>query len=395
MAMKDPVSCNRVGFFILVCFDRYLVKVPWERGLLVSTNHSACCLIKIGRYTTIKEDGPMTRDLRRLRIPVGLLFCVSVFLMLLHAPANGKAADQSDYPSRPIALVTHTAPGGGIDFMCRLISDIIAKEKIFSQSLVVVNKQGSGGAIAYGYVFERKNNPYVIMVVGSNSFMATPLLEKVPYNYKSFTHIANLIFDGSILVVRSDSSYKTADDIIAEARKRPKELIQGGSSFTGNESMMAQGIQKLKGVQWNFISFAGADREALLNVLSGSVHFVFANPNYILDYVRAGKLRVLLACAPNRYPQFKDVPTIKEAGMGEPVGTYRGVVGPPNMPDYAVKKIEVALKKVMDTARFKKYIDDTLMQPAWMSSLEYSKFLDEENDRCKVRLTLIDLLKKK
>jgi tripartite-type tricarboxylate transporter receptor subunit TctC len=81
------------------------------------------------------------------------------------------------------------------------------------------------------------------------------------------------------------------------------------------------------------------------------VHFVFSGPANSFDHVRAGKLRILLAGAPNRYPQFKNVPTIKEAGLGEPLVAYRGIVGPPNMPDYAVKKIEMVFKKVVDTDR--------------------------------------------
>jgi putative tricarboxylic transport membrane protein len=325
-----------------------------------------------------KEDGQMRKDVRQLRTLGGLLLGVSIFLILLLIAIDSKAADPSaDYPTRQIALVVHVAPGGTIDLMSRLIADIIAKEKILNQPLIVVNKPGSGGALAFGYVFEKKDNPHIFMVAASNSFMATPMLEKVPYNYKSFTHIANMIFDGTLLVVRSDSPFKTVDDIISEARKRPKELIQGGGSFTAAENMMSRSMQKMKGVQWNFISFAGSTNEALINLLAGNVHFVIASPIYLIDFVRTGKLRVLLACAPNRYSQFKDVPTIKEAGMGEPVGTYRGIVGPPNMPVYAARKLEAALEKVLHHDRFKKHIDDTLMQPAWMSSQEYSKFLDE------------------
>jgi putative tricarboxylic transport membrane protein len=145
----------------------------------------------------------------------------------------------------------------------------------------------------------------------------------------------------------------------------------------------------------NFISFAGTDTEAILNVLSGNVHFAFANPSFAIDHVRAGKLRVLLAGAPNRFPQFKDIPTTKEAGMGDPIVSYRGLVGPPNMPDYAVKKLEAALKKIVETNRFKKYMEDVSAQPAWMSSNEYGMLLDKLNDRWKELLKDIDSLKKK
>jgi putative tricarboxylic transport membrane protein len=230
--------------------------------------------------------------------------------------------------------------------------------------------------------------------VGSSTFISQPLMEKFPYNYKSFTPIVNLAVDGSVLVVRGDSPFKTIDDIISEAKKRPKELMQGGSSFVSLDNWIGQSIQKLKGVQWNFISFK-SEPEAMVSVLSGNTHFAVSNPSSIIDYVRTGKMRVLLTCAPNRYPEFKNVPTSKEAGMGEPIVSYRGIVGTPNMPDYAVKKLEVVLKKAWDNDRFQKYMGDMAMQPFWLSSGEYSKLLDKMNDQWKGLLMDLDLLKKK
>ncbi len=127
--------------------------------------------------------------------------------------------------------------------------------------------------------------------------------------------------------------------------------------------------------------------------LAGTVHFAFSNPTQARDHVRAGKMRVILAGAPNRYPEFNDVPTMKEAGMGEAIVSYRGFVGPPNMPDYAVKKLEAVFKKVMENDRFKKYMENGAQLLAWMSSQEYSKFLEKETDLWRVRLSELDLLK--
>jgi putative tricarboxylic transport membrane protein len=336
----------------------------------------------------------MKKDDGKSKLHNSLLLCMSIFFLLLLMTADGKAADPSaDYPSKPIDIICHSGPGSSNDTVGRMMAEIIQRDKILNQPLIILNKTGSGGAVAFGYVFERKGNPYTVLFVPSGSFLCTPLLEKLPYNYKSFVPIANVLADGSVLVVKSDSPFKTAEDLIAEARKRPKELIQGGSSFTGNESMMGRSMQKVKGVQWNFISFPN-DREALINVLNGNVHFSFANPSYILDFVRTGKMRVLLSGAPNRYTQFKDVRTIGEAGMGEAIVTYRGLAGPPNMPAYAVKKLEALFKRIMDHPRFKKFVEDVAMQPFWLSSNEYGKFLEEESDKWKDRLKDLDVLKK-
>ena len=129
--------------------------------------------------------------------------------------------------------------------------------------------------------------------------------------------------------------------------------------------------------------------------MGGNADFQFGNPSGIIEHVKAGKLRVLLSGAPARYPMFKDVPTIQEAGLGVAITTCRGFVGPPEMPDYAAKKLEAAFKKVFESAQFKKYMEDTLQQPFWLSSAEYGKFLQEESDRTKGWLDELGLLKKK
>jgi putative tricarboxylic transport membrane protein len=341
-----------------------------------------------------RDDRQIKMNDKQVKLTYPLLISVAVFSLLFLMAVDSKAADPAaGYPSRPIECVTHNAPGGSMDVMGRVIGEILLKEKLLSQPMIMLNKVGSGGASAFGYAYERKVNPHVMVAV-SGTFMTTPLTLKLPYTSMSFTPIANMLADGSILVVRADSPFKTIQDLMAEAKKRPKELSQGGSSFTGNESMMAQAIQKLKGVQWNFISFSGGGTEALLNLLGGNVTFCFVNPAQAIEHIRAGKLRVLLTGFSNRFKEFKDAPTMKEAGLGEPILAYRGFVGPPNMPDYAAQKIATAFKKVMEHDKFKKFYEDGMMQPCWISLNEYGKFIQAESSRWKVLLGEFGLLAK-
>jgi len=332
--------------------------------------------------------------MRKLNLKNYIIGSFSIVLLLFLAGTTNGAGPADNYPDKPIEYVTHVPPGGSMDVVGRMINKVLMDQKILSQPLVIVNKRGSGGAVSYGYVFQKKANPYVVLAVTSNSFLGTPLREDLPYNYASFTPICNIIADGSVLLVKSDSPFKTVDDIVEEARKRPRALNQGGASFTSNENMMGRSIQKVKGVQWDFISFPG-DVEATLALLGGHVDFIFANPSGIIEHVKAGKLRVLLSGAPSRYPVFPDVPTIQEAGLGVPIATNRGFVGPPDMPEYARKKLEDAFKKVFESKDFQEYLDNTQQLPFWLAGKDYAKFLQEESDRTKGWLGELGMLKKK
>jgi putative tricarboxylic transport membrane protein len=340
-----------------------------------------------------REDGQLERNCRKMKSPLVMLCCVALYSLLLLAATDVMAADPSadNYPSKPIEYVVHSSAGGINDLMARMIGDIFQKEKTLSKPVVTVNKPGAGGGMAMGYVFAKKGDPHVILNIPTTTFIGVTLTEKLPYNIKSFTPIVNMAAQGSVMVVKKDSPFKTAQDLITEAKKRPKQLIQGGYSFTAHQSLMGRVMQKQMRVQWNFISFKN-QAEALLNVLSGNVHFAFVSPMHVEDHVRAGKLAVILNCSNERDPRFKDIPTVKEAGMGEPVMAYRGILGPPNMPDYAVKKLTVAFKTLLNNDRYQKFSED--MEPAWMTSVEYGKLLAKEHDQLEELLGELKLLKK-
>jgi putative tricarboxylic transport membrane protein len=328
--------------------------------------------------------------------PKKFLRCLSVLqvivLLLVFTPAANSADPAASFPSKPIEYVTHSAPGGPQNLIGHLIVEIVQQEKILPQPMVFKLVPGSGMAKAFSYLFERKGDAHILAGLPSFLAMATPLRVKVPYTYKDFTPIANVCTDGSVLVVSTKSKYKNMEDLIAEARKRPNQLSQGGSSITSNEAWMGKTMQKIKGVQWKFVSFK-AEMEAASNVLGGNVDFAFLNATSVIEHVRAGNLKVILAGTKERYKAFPDAPTILEAGLGEPDMTYRGFIGPPNMPSYAVKTLEAAAKKILKSPRFQKHLEMSMMQEEWMDTREYAKFLDKDFESVKKKLTEAGMLK--
>lgn len=316
--------------------------------------------------------------MKNMRYWNGFMACMVLALVLLLPTAARSADPAASYPSKPIEYLTHSAPGGPQNIIGHLVVEIVQKEKILPQPVVVNLKPGSGMAKAFSYLLEKRGDAHIWAGVPSSLILGTPLLVKVPYSHKDFTPIANICTDGSVLVVNTKSPYKTMDDIIVEARKRPNQLTQGGSSITSNEAMMGRTMQKIKGVQWKFVSFAG-EMEAASNVLGGNIDFAFLNPTSVIEHVRAGNLRVILAGTAERYKDFPDAQTILEAGLGDPDMTYRGFMGPPDMPEYAVKTLEAAAKKILESERFKRHLEQSMMQPAWMDSREYGKFLEKQS----------------
>src|SRR4051812_30939433 len=99
------------------------------------------------------------RTARSVRACAGALFCAGVL-------ATGAAQAQS-YPSKPIEFVVHTAPGGGTDLFARAITEFMIKEKIFSRPIIVQNKPGGSGAIAFNYVKDKKGDGHTVLTMAT------------------------------------------------------------------------------------------------------------------------------------------------------------------------------------------------------------------------------------
>jgi len=310
-----------------------------------------------------------------------LLLLVSTLILLVALVACSRSNPEAEYPTQPIEYVTTAAPGGAMDVFGRMVIEAIKREGLLNQSVSVANKSGGNGAVAMAYTMTKKGDPYTIL--GFNpQIIRTPLLEQLPYSYKDFTPIANLAADGKVLVVRAQSPFQTIDDLISAARQRPKELTMGGAASTSAQVISGRVIQSVAGVQWNIVNFQ-SDAESVTNVLGGHVDFSISNPDTTLAHVRSGTLRVLLNCADARYSAFKDAPTQQEAGLGTPVTTYRGFMGPPEMPSYASKKLEVVFKRVAESTYFKGYIEEGLLLPVWLPAVEFGEWMDKQNEEDK------------
>ena len=109
------------------------------------------------------------------------------------------------YPSKPIELVVHTSPGGGSDLVARIVAEIIAREKLLPQVLVVQNRPGGGGAIAQNYVAGKRGDPYTVLSVAVSVLLSVPIRTGLDVGLDKFQPLGLIGFDLNCLAVREDS----------------------------------------------------------------------------------------------------------------------------------------------------------------------------------------------
>lgn len=284
-------------------------------------------------------------------------------------------------PVKPVEVIVHTGPGGGADVLARELVALIDKEKLSPVRMQVVNKTGGGGLTAMAYVVEKKGDNNAIALFTGN-WLTNPLIRaEAKATIKDMTPIARLVLEPAVIAVKADSPYKTLKDFIEASKKNPGKLKQSGGSITSRDNVVRQLLMKHTGANWAYISFPGGG-ERIAALLGGHVDLMVIEPQEAGEHIRAGNMRVLAQISEQRLPGYPSVPTLKEAGYDVPiVPQVRGVVAPPGMSKEAVAYYEGLFAKVVQTAAWKKYLQDNQFQDGFMKSAELSGFFDEFSDR--------------
>ena len=331
----------------------------------------------------------MTHAVRFLPLLSTALFFAST---ILGAPA---AAWE---PTKPIEFVIPAGTGGGADQMARLISGIAEKNKLSPRPLIAVNKSGGAGAEGFLYVKEKKGDPHVIIITLSNLF-TTPLHTGVPFNWKDLTPLARMALDQFILWVNAETPYKTAKDYVAAVKERSgggNRMKMGGTGSAQEDQIITIQLEQALGVQFTYVPFKGGG-EVCVNLVGKHVDSTVNNPAECVSHSKAGRVRPLGVFDTARIsaPDWKEIPTIKEA-LGADIHylMLRGIFGAPNIPTDAVAWHVDFLKKVYETADFKKYLSDGALKPAFVTGAEYVKWVDENEKLHRDLMAKGGLLKK-
>jgi putative tricarboxylic transport membrane protein len=297
------------------------------------------------------------------------------------------------FPEKPITLIVHAGAGGGSDMFARTYASGIEKGKFLSQPVMVENKPGGSGGIAFAYVAGKKKDPYYI-VTATPTILTTPIMGMTPVGLKDFTPIANLAFDEFVVMVGPNSKYKSLKELLADAKANPKKVTLGGTMLGGPDSMCANLVEKAAGVQFNYVSFAGGG-EMMAALLGGHVDMSIGNPGEALDLQKAGKVKIFCVFSEKRLAGAPEIPTAKEQGLNVLYVQNRGIAAPADIPADARKVLEEASFKYANSETFKKYCKDNMLTEAWMDGVTFGKFLDEWNGKYAAILKEMNLIKKK
>lgn len=287
------------------------------------------------------------------------------------------AASAQPYPSRTVEFVVHVNPGGGTDVFARLVTEIMTRNKLVTQPLVVQSRTGGAGVVAFTYTKGKRGDPHTVLTIATGSFLTAAARTDLDLGLEHFTPLAFFARDPQGIIVNADSKYRTFKDLINDAKSQPEAIVCAVTSATGTARIALWRLERETGTRFKFVTFK-AGSEAVLSVLGGHVPFTTENVSEAWAHIEAKKMRVLAVTTESRMPALPDVPTLTELGYKIQIGTGRGFVMPAGVPKEAVVAMEALLEKVHKSALWKDYSQKNMYEDRWMGSAEFAKYLAEE-----------------
>ena len=285
-----------------------------------------------------------------------------------------EALEAQPFPAKAVELIVHTGPGGGSDLFARVVADIVNKERFLPQPLVVLNKPGGGGAVAFRYVAEKRGDPYTVLSVATTVFLTAPTRAGLDIGPEKFTPVALLGFDINVMAVREESPFKTLKDVVEAARRSPKAVTIGVGSIGATAHLLGYLIEKQTGVKFNFVPLKSGG-EAVVGALGGHVQLTTENLSEMMPHVQAKKMRVLAVPTEKRIPYLTDVPTLKELGLPITLGLGRGLAGPADIPRETQAVLESAFAKAYKSSAWQDFAVKNMYDAVFMNGAEFGKYL--------------------
>lgn len=297
----------------------------------------------------------------------------SVLLVTAALAAYIPHSAAQNFPSKPIELVSPTGAGGGSDLVARTVAEIITKEKLLSQPIVVVNKPGGGGAMGQSYVAAKRGDPYSV-IVSTTTLVSVPLRTGMDVGLDKFQPLGVIGVDLNSFAVREDAPYKNVKEFVAAAKAAPKPLVIAITFPGGSAHVMVHKLEQMTGAKFTTVSFkSGTD--AVAAVLGGHVQATTENLGEVMPHVEAKKLRLLGVPALKRPVGLPNVPTLKEQGMDIHAGGFRGFASPAGIPREAFTLLESTIAKVHRSPQWTEYMARNMYEDLYMNGEETTRFL--------------------
>ena len=271
-------------------------------------------------------------------------------IALAAALACAGPASPQTYPVKPIRVIVPVAPGGGLDFVSRLLGQRLTEA--LGQQIIVENRPGGGSTIGIEYGIRAAPDGYTLLMV-SPTYSINPSLYPIKFDpLADFTPVILVARNPYVIVVHPSLPARTTRELIALAKARPGQIIYGSSGQGTIVHLTTELFLHMAGLKMTHVPYKGGG-PALQDLIAGHIQVVFATSQTSLPQVKAGRLRALAITTPERMAAEPSLPTIAESGVpGYAVTNWLALIGPRALPRPIVDRLNGEIAKILKQKEF-------------------------------------------
>lgn len=296
------------------------------------------------------------------------------------AGASAATAPRAWQPERNVAVVVGVTAGGALDVTARLVQNIWQSQKWVPVPVVVINKPGAAGAIAWNMLAAREGDPHLISFA-TQTILSNHILKKSDVSLRDFTPIAMLANDYIAFVVPASSPIRTASDLMARLKDTSKPFNIGNAAGAGNANHVAIArVVKAHGIDPKSLPMVTYSSGAIsmTNLLGGHIDMVVTAAYNAAPHAKAGRVRIIAISAPERVRGLPNVPTWKEHGTNVVHAFWRGVIGTKGLSGDKLAYWDQLMANTVATPEWKNLVEKNLWDNRYMSSKEMGSTLQQE-----------------
>lgn len=283
-----------------------------------------------------------------------------------------------DYPGKSIRLIVPAAPGGGADFLARIVG--LKLSEAMSQTLVIDNRAGASGTIAADLTAKSAGDGYTVLMGQSTSIVIAPqIYQKLNYDtlrdLKPVTLVAEV---PNVLVVHPSVPAHSIKELIALAKAKPGMLNFGSSGNGAPTHLAGEMFKTATGTSLVHVPYKGAGPAANA-LIAGEVQVMFAPIVSVLPHVKSGRLRALAVTSAARSSAAPELPTLAESGLtGYNISSWFGLFVPASTPDAVVEKLYRETARVLKTQDVMDRLSKEGAEPVGSTPANFNQFVRQE-----------------
>ena len=291
-------------------------------------------------------------------------------------PALSRVAAAQAYPARPIRFIVPLAPGGGLDFVARLVGEHLSRT--IGQQVYLENKVGAGGMIGIETAAKSPPDGYSVLVSNDNVASAPHVLRVNTDFVKDLVPVIELSRQTQVLAVHSSFNVKSVAELIAAAKGQPG-MSFATSGVGSNQHILGEWFAKEAGIKLEHVPYRGAG-QAVNDFIAGHILIGVLGPTALIPHYKTGTLRFLAQSSKARMSSLPDVPTFEEAGMkGIVLETWYGAFVPSGTPAPIIARLNAEMNRAVGDPATRDSLLQTATEPVGGTAEQFARVVQEDS----------------